>query len=63
MKFEEALKVLDVLTMVEVVKTGDRTVFKGRLKDINPTDMADYRVYKIMPCSTSRETYLEIDVY
>ena len=63
MKFEEALKVLDVLTMVEVVKTGDRIVFKGRLKDINPVEMTEYRVYKIMPCATSRETYLEIDVY
>lgn len=63
MKFEELLKVLDVLTWVEVLKTGDGVIYKGRLKDINPTDMIDYRVYKVLPCATSRETYLEIDVY
>lgn len=63
MKFEELLKVLDVLTWVEVLNTGDGIVYKGRLKDINTTEMADYRVYKVMPCATSRETYLEIDVY
>ena len=63
MKFEELLNVLDVLTWVEVLKTGDGIVYKGRLKDINATEMADYRVYKVMPCATSRETYLEIDVY
>lgn len=63
MTFEELLKVLDVLTWVEVLKTGDGVVFKGRLKDINLLEMADYRVYKVIPCATSRETYLEIDVY
>jgi hypothetical protein len=63
MRFEELLNVLDVLTWVEVLKTGDGVVFKGRLKDINPMDMNEYRVYKVMPCATSRETYLEIDVY
>ncbi len=62
MKFEEIVKVLDVLTWVEVNRTGDRTIFKGRLKDINPQEMANYNVYKIIPASTSRETYLEIDV-
>ena len=63
LSFNELLKVIDVLTWVEVLKTGDRVVYKGRLKDINPIEMSDYRVYKIMPCATSRETYLEIDVY
>lgn len=63
MKFDELLKVLDVLTWVEVLKTGDGVVYKGRLKDINPAEMSDYRVYKVIPCATSRETYLEIDVY
>ena len=63
MKFEELIKVLDILTYVEILKTGDGVVFKGRLKDINPADMTEYRVYKILPCATSRETYLEIDVY
>lgn len=63
MKFEEILKIIDVLTWVEVVKNGDRIVFKGRLKDIKVDEMADYNVFKISPCSTSRETYLEINVY
>lgn len=63
MRFEELLKVLDVLTWVEVLKTGDGVVYKGRLKDINQIDMDSYRVYKVIPCATSRETYLEIDVY
>ena len=63
MKFEELIKVLDILTYVEILKTGDGVVFKGRLKDINPVDMTEYRVYKVLPCATSRETYLEIDVY
>ena len=63
MIFEELLKVLDVLTWVEVLKTGDGVVYKGRLKDINPTDMSGYRVYRVIPCGSSRETYLEIDVY
>lgn len=63
MRFEELIKVLDVLTWVEVLKTGDGVVYKGRLKDIKPIDMKYYRVYKVIPCATSRETYLEIDVY
>jgi hypothetical protein len=63
MKFEELLKVLDVLTWVEVLKTGDGIVYKGRLKDIKPLEMVDYNVYRVIPCATSRETYLEIDVY
>ena len=62
MKFDEALKVLDVLTYVEIVKTGDRVIFSGRLKDIKPHELEELRVYKIIPCATSRETYLEIDV-
>ena len=63
MRFEELLNVLDVLTWVEVLKTGDGIVYKGRLKDIKPLEMVDYNVYRVIPCATSRETYLEIDVY
>ena len=63
MRFEELVSILDVLTCVEVVKTGDGVLFKGRLRDINPIEMTEYRVYKVLPCATSRETYLEIDVY
>ena len=63
MRFEELVSILDVLTCVEVVKTGDRVLFKGKLRDINPIEMTEYRVYKVLPCATSRETYLEIDVY
>lgn len=63
MRFEQIVSVLDILTWVEVLKTGDGVVYKGRLKDINPVEMADYRVYRVIPCGSSRETYLEIDVY
>ena len=63
MMFEELVGVLDVLTYVEVVKTGDVILFKGRLRDINLIKMTEYRVDKVLPCATSRETYLEIDVY
>ena len=63
MKFEQLVSVLDILTYVEVLKTGDGLVYKGKLKDINPVEMANYRVYRVIPCATSRETYLEIDVY
>ena len=62
MKIEELLKVLDVSTWVEVLKTGDGVVYNGRLKDIKPQNMVDYRVYQVLPCATSRETYLEIRV-
>lgn len=63
MKFENAIKVLDVLTWVEIVKTGDRTIYRGRLKDINISELEEYSVYKIVPMSNSKEVYLEIDVY
>ena len=66
MMFDEILKVLDVMTLVEVVKASsvnDKIVYTGRLKDIDSIKMLDYKVYKVMPCSTSRETYLQIDVY
>lgn len=63
MKFENAIKVLDVLTWVEIVKTGDRTIYRGRLKDINISELEEYTVYKIVPMSNSKEVYLEIDVY
>lgn len=61
-RFEEVVKILDILTWVEVNKTGERTIYKGRLKDINPQEMADLKVYKVIPASTSKECYLEIDV-
>lgn len=63
MRYDELVKVLDVLTMVEIVKTGDRTIFKGKVKDSKPQDLTDLCVYRVIPCATSRETYLEIDVY
>lgn len=63
MRFEEIIKVLHPLTCVEIVKTGDRTIYKGKLKDVSLLEMADYHVYGVIPCSSSRETYLELDVY
>lgn len=62
MKFEQLISVLDVLTLVEIVKTGYGTIYNGRLKDIKPQKFVDYRVYQVLPCATSRETYLEIRV-
>lgn len=61
-KFEQIVSVLDALTWVEIKRTGYGIIYSGRLKDIKPQDMIDYRVYEILPCSTSRETYLEIRV-
>lgn len=63
LKIEELVKTLDVFTRVEIIKTGDRTIFSGKVKDIKIQDLEEFHIYKIMPCSTSRETYLEIDVY
>lgn len=63
MRLEDLIRVVDVLTVVEIIKTGDRTLFKGKFKDIQFSEMTQYNVYRINPCSTSRETYLEIDVY
>ena len=61
MRLDELIKVVDVLTVVEIVKNGDRTIYKGTLKDIK--DMQELRVYRISPNSSSRQLYLEIDVY
>ena len=61
MRLDELIKVIDVLTVVEIVKNGDRTIYKGTLKDIK--DMQELRVYRISPNSSSRQLYLEIDVY
>jgi hypothetical protein len=61
MRIDELIKVIDVLTVVEIVKNGDRTIYKGTLKDIK--DMQELRVYRISPNSSSRQLYLEIDVY
>lgn len=62
-KIEELVKVLDVFTQVEIIRTGDRTLFIGKVKDIKTHEFDEFFIYKIMPCSNSRETYLEIDVY
>ena len=61
MRLDELIKVIDVLTVVEIVKNGDRTIYKGTLKDIK--DMQELRVYRVSPNSSSRQLYLEIDVY
>lgn len=62
MKLEELVGIIDPLTWVEVSLTRDRMFFKGRFKDLKIKDF-DYRVLRILPSSTSRETYLEIKVY
>ena len=61
MRLDELIKVIDVLTVVEIVKNGDRTIYKGTLKDIK--DMQELRVYMVSPNSSSGQLYLEIDVY
>lgn len=63
LKIDDLIKTLDVFTRIEIIKTGDRTIFSGKVKDVKIQDLEDLHIYKIMPCSTSRETYLEIDVY
>lgn len=64
MKFEELVKTLDPDTRVEMVevnnRTIERTIFNGRIRNLKI--YPDY-VMKIMPQSTSRENYLEIQVY
>lgn len=62
MKFEELITVLDVLTYVEVKRTGEGVVYRGKLIDIKPQQYVDWSVYQVLPCATSRETYLEIRV-
>lgn len=59
LKFEDLTSVLDPFTLVEI-ENGGFTLFRGRLKDCKPLAMS---VSKVLPASTSRETYLEIYVY
>lgn len=63
MILSDLLPVIDSLTTVEIVKNGDRTIHKGTLKDIKIGDLKELRVYRISPNSSSRQLYLEIDVY
>lgn len=63
MILSDLLPVIDGLTTVEIVKNGDRTIHKGTLKDIKIGDLKEFRVYRISPNSSSRQLYLEIDVY
>lgn len=64
MKFEELVKTLDPDTRVEIFEVNnriiERTIFSGRIKNLKT--YPDY-VMKIIPQSTSRENYLEIQVY
>lgn len=64
MKFEELVNTLDPDTRVEIVEVNnriiERTIFNGRIRNL--TTYPDY-VMKIIPQSTSRENYLEIQVY
>ena len=64
MKFEELVKTLDPDTRVEIVEVNnriiERTIYSGRIRNLKT--YPDY-VMKIMPQSTSRENYLEIQVY
>lgn len=64
MKFEELVKTLDPDTRVEIVEVNnriiERTIFSGRIRNLKT--YPDY-VMKITPQSTSRENYLEIQVY
>lgn len=57
----DLLSIIDPLTVVEINKNGDRIIFKGRTKDFK--NFEDMTAYNIEPNSTSREVYLEIDVY
>ena len=62
MKFEQLISVLDVLTCVEVKKTGEGIIYRGKLIDIKPHQYIDWNAYQVLPCATSRETYLEIRI-
>ncbi len=63
LKIDEIIKTLDVFTRIDIIKTGDRTIHSGKVKDLKMQELEEFHVYKIIPCSTSRETYLEIYVY
>lgn len=64
MKFEELVKTLDPDTRVEIFEINNRiiekTIYSGRIRNLK--NYPDY-VMKIIPQSTSRENYLEIQVY
>lgn len=64
MKFEDLAKCLDPDTQVEIIETHnrimERTIFKGKISGLKV--YPDY-VLKIVPQRTSREVYLEIQVY
>ena len=64
MKFEDLIKTLDPDTQVEIVEINhniiERNVFNGKKKNLKT--YPDF-VMKIIPQSTSREVYLEIQVY
>lgn len=60
LKFEDLTPVLDPFTLVEIIENGGFEIFRGRLKDCKHLVKS---VRKILPASTSRETYLEIYVY
>lgn len=64
MKFEDLIKTLDPDTRVEIFEVNnriiERTIFSGRIKNLKTYPDC---VMKIIPQSTSRENYLEIQVY
>jgi hypothetical protein len=64
MKFEDLVKTLDPDTQVEILETNNRIIerilFKGKIRSLKT--YPDY-VMRIIPQSTSREVYLEIQVY
>ena len=64
MKFEDLVKTLDPDTQVEILETNNRIIervlFKGKIRNLKT--YPDY-VMRIIPQSTSREVYLEIQVY
>lgn len=64
LKFEDLIKILDPDTQVEILETNnriiERTLFTGKIRNLKT--YPDY-VMKIIPQSTSREVYLEIQVY
>lgn len=64
MKFEELVKTLDPDTRVEIFEVNNRiiekTIYSGRIRNLK---IYPDRVMKIIPQSTIRENYLEIQVY
>ena len=64
MRFEDLIKTLDPDTKVEIVEINHRiiekNIFNGKIKNLKT--YPDF-VMKIIPQSTNREVYLEIQVY